>query len=326
MPNNIGNFTRIPMYYQLDMNKDFISEAYSSAAKSQTAVSSAVGVFSFDELGNKTLSTLNLANNSSMVSQYKENVDKTELRLSKMQLSIDRLNDIIDEVYTRIVSARDQANVDEQFPLFCENKLKEIQSLLNVKGPEDDYLFSGFYQGQSVDLSTILAMMTPDLTNSTVVQGLIAPDTSWYLGTSDVRSVVIDENNISLDWGTTANEPGIEKLIRVLKIGKITPQNNSNESKQMMEYAIRFIGEAAQEFKDGPLYDIYASVAVIKEKSDALQNLTSSINQKLDEILTPSTADKMLDVAKDTTRYQIAMSMAVQILKTQQQSLLNLFV
>ncbi len=189
----------------------------------------------FKDIAADTNRLLSLETQHARTSQYLKNVELVSGRLDVMEANVSQLMDIASKFQTQLSQAISinnggQTNIDAEAQVL----LDQVASLLNVER-NGRYLFAGARTDTApVDLTD------PDFTVPTVPS---TADTDYYQGDSTTLSVQADVSH-SIDYGVTADDPAIEKLIRSLHLvatGSPSDTARLEEALSVVEQAVNDI-------------------------------------------------------------------------------------
>lgn len=230
-------------------------------AKTNIQITTGKNAQMFKDIAGDTQRLLSLETQHARTSQYLKNAEMVNGRLDVMETNASQLMDIASSFRSKLSQAVSNenggtTNIDDE----ARAMLDQVASLLNATH-NGRYLFSGARTDTApVDLTD------PDFTVPTVPS---AADTDYYQGDDTTLSVQADVSN-SIDYGVTADDPAIEKLIRSLHLAA----TGTSDDFPRLEEALSVVGEAIEEIP-----------SVVTRIGNAQQSLDSAIKAHDDALL-----------------------------------------
>jgi len=196
----------------------------------------------YSEIAEESKRLVNLESAHVELTRYVANNQQVEQRLQVMETNSSQLVDIAAEIRTQLVSAINQGNAPSSgIDVLAQNLLEQVSSVLNVN-LDGRYLFSGTKTNTPpVDL-TDPAFIVPLATYPSTA------DANYYQGDQQVLSVRADVD-LTVNYGVTADDPAIEKLVRSLHLVSTTVVGPNPDIARLNE-ALRLAEEAVNELPD----------------------------------------------------------------------------
>ena len=206
--------TRVANYAQHLLNLSYLSATQTRIKDSQIAVSSGKVAQSYDKLGVDAHQLLSLERSSVRAEQYIKNIDRAIGRLDITESTLATMTDRATYLLGQLAISINADNADSvALDEIGGGFLQEVASLLNVRHG-DRYLFAG----SRGDIAPVdLTGYDPTATWPPAAPGAV--DTSYYQG-DGVTAVARADDSFELDYGTTADQDGFEKLMRALSYTK----------------------------------------------------------------------------------------------------------
>lgn len=187
---------------------------------------------------------LTLEEKTSEISALKFKLTQVSGRVKYSITVNQRLQEIASEYRERVMKARDATASHGEFSQFCQDKLKEVEGLLNKTDAEGRNLFAGTATtGKAVDLS--LAPVPPSGTS---------PDPSYlayFKGETGAFDTQLRPGE-TFNFGFSADENPVRDLVFWLKLGtSVTPTSNpSDPNHQKMSDILDGLGTTVGSFSD----------------------------------------------------------------------------
>ncbi len=230
--------TRVANYSQSLRNQSYLLATQRRLTDGQIQVSSGKKAEHYSGVASDSRRLVNVESSHVRTTQYINNNNLVEQRLQSMETNVSQAFDVITEYKTLIINALNADNsADLAMQIQAQSKLDEMTSLLNL---QDDgrYLFSGNRTDSApVDQTGLPATYT--------VPSSDGDSLGYYQGDSTVFSVQADDN-FTVNYGVTANEPGFERAIRSMHMIVIGPPND----RATLEEALGVIDEAINNVSD----------------------------------------------------------------------------
>ena len=171
------------------------------------------------------------------ISQFIENNTLIDQRLQEMETATGGLIDIASNMRTRLLQG---INLDNANQMGLDNEaqalLDQVAALLNTEF-NGRFLFAGSMTNtRPVDFTDPGFVAPPSVYPS-------SPNTTYYQGDTDILQLRVDPDN-QIDYGITADNPAIEKLIRGLHltstaiISPVPDDVRLNEAVRVLEEAL----------------------------------------------------------------------------------------
>ena len=211
----------------------------SRLAEHNVAISSGKVAQRYSGIAPESGRLVNLESLLQELNQFKENNDLVDTRLQAMESATSQMFDIASQIRTQLVQAMNPGNA-EVMPLneLAQSLLEQVGSLLNTEH-NGRHLFAGSKTNTPpVDLNAA-GFLPPPAVPSTA-------DTLYYQGDATQLSTRADEN-VTVNYGVTADETGFEELIRALHIAAnvttapVPDTNRINEALRVAELAVNDI-------------------------------------------------------------------------------------
>lgn len=172
--------------------------------------------------------------------QFQDNITISEKRLKLMNFSLEEIDNIARDFRSQLTTALNGDTADLlNLPTQAQGLLDQVVDMLNVRD-DSRYLFAG---GRT-DTAPV------DLANGTYTVPTAPPfdttaDTGYYEGDSVIQQTRIDED-FDLEYGITADEPALEKVVRSLDtIAQMTFSNPITAAEQQaVRDAVATLSEA----------------------------------------------------------------------------------
>lgn len=226
--------TRVADFAFQQFTNASIASIQQRMAKANLQITTGKNAQLFKDIAADTNRLLSLETQHARASQYLKNVELVSGRLDVMEANLSQLMDIASKFQSQLSQAISgasggQTNLDAEAQVL----LDQVASLLNVER-NGRYLFAGARTDTvPVDLTD------PDFTTPTVPS---TADTDYYQGDGTTLSVQADVSN-SIDYGVTADDPAIEKLIRSLHLAA----TGSSSDVPRLEEALSVVEQAIDE-------------------------------------------------------------------------------
>ncbi len=137
------------------------------------------------------------------------NIDKVSGRIKVCYGINDRIMDIANEVHVRAVQ-NTAVSPDHRFASFCQERLDELERLLNTQSPIDGVSVMG--EGNTSDKVVDFAVLTvPNHDDQPT-------DTDYYVGANGSKNFILMDNSVR-EYGVSARDDGLRDLIFFLKMG-----------------------------------------------------------------------------------------------------------
>ena len=247
---------RVANFAQQQLNMANIMRTQSHVADTHIQISSGKKSQDYATISTNSFELVSIERSIDRTVQFKENIDRTQMRLEVMESSIATMSDRATEVLSIISQALSGDNMaDIPLQQFATTFSTEVEALLNTQ-IEGRYLFSGT-QTDTVPVDINDAAYTPQAG----LPGTFTADTGYYQGDTAILSVRADDN-FELDYGITADDTAFEELLRALSYMDYAGANSDitvlEESFSLMKSALdgaeRSTGSNRRQLK-GPVED-----------------------------------------------------------------------
>jgi len=201
---------RVANFAQQQLNMANIMRTQSSVADTHVQISSGKKSQDYATISSNSFELVSIERSIDRTVQFKENIDRAQMRLEVMESSIATMSDRATEVLSIISQGLSGDNMaDLPLQQFATTFSTEVEALLNTQ-VEGRYLFAGTAT-DTIPVDITDAAYTPQAG----LPGTFTADTGYYQGDTAVLSVRADDN-FELDYGITADESAFEELLRAL--------------------------------------------------------------------------------------------------------------
>lgn len=202
---------RVTALAQQQFTLDQIKNLQSRIAEKNIAITSGVNAQRYSGISEDSKRLVNLEATHVSLTRYVENNTIVDQRLQTMETNVSQLGEIASDIRTELVSALNSGNAPVSgIDVLAQNLIAQVSSILNVTF-DGRFLFSGSMTNTPpVDLSDPMFVVPPSVYPSTA-------DLNYYQGDQQVLSVRADVD-LTVNYGVTASDPAIEKLIRTLHL------------------------------------------------------------------------------------------------------------
>jgi flagellar hook-associated protein 3 FlgL len=202
---------RVTTLAQQQFSLEQIKNLQTRMANENISISSGVTAQRYSGIAEDSKRLVNLQATHESISRFVDNNTVIDQRLQTMETNVSQLGDIASQIRTQLVSALNAGNAaDSGINVLAQNLLDQVSSILNVSF-DGRYLFSGSMTNTApVDLSDPMFVVPPATYPST-------PDLNYYQGDQQILSTRAD-TDLTVNYGVTAADPAIEKLIRTLHL------------------------------------------------------------------------------------------------------------
>lgn len=201
-----------------NVTREAIRELGESAAEASGRIASGKigGGYQSPETAEKTRQLLNIEQKTMESESVKPKVTLLTGRINLAYGINERLVEIATEVRTRVTQAGDPTIRDAGFSAFCQQKLTEVEALLNKKDFEGRSLMGGSATRTNAVDFNMAAMPAPaDSPN--------AAYDAYFIGEKGIHTSTFKDGEV-FQYGTSAVDPGVRNLIFYLKSGTaVTP-------------------------------------------------------------------------------------------------------
>jgi len=230
---------RVTALAQQQFTLEQIKKLQSRIADQNIAITSGVNAQRYSGVSEDSKRLVNLEATHVSLSRFVENNTIVDQRLQTMETNVSQLSEIASEIRTELVSALNSGNAPVSgIDVLAQNLLDQVSSILNVTF-DGRFLFSGSMTNTApVDLNDPMFVVPPGVYPST-------PDVNYYQGDQQVLSVRAD-TELTVNYGVTADDPAIEKLIRTLHMVATTIVSPVPDTARLQD-ALSVAEEAANE-------------------------------------------------------------------------------
>lgn len=204
---------RISSFTQTSQLLDNNLRIQSKYAEGQVQISTGLKSETYDGIAADTNQILNLESEYAQLTAQAENA---EIALGRTELMFDALTNVIDvaQGFLGNLNSASSGLLDSaQIATLAETALNQVAAALNVQIGGRYVLSGSDSQTAPVDL------------NAAGFGGAVIPsvaDTSYYQGNTYIQSVEAS-NGFTVNYGLTADDTGIEQIIRALDLVRTTP-------------------------------------------------------------------------------------------------------
>jgi len=166
----------------------------------------------FSGIATESTLLISLKNTLDRTDSFVKNIGLVDDRLQIMENDVSQIQEVASQLNVLLVQALNVENAaDMALNGTAQNLMEQVAAILNEQ-VAGRYLFAG----------SATSVKPVDILDSTFSAGPTkvypsSSDTSYYKGNSDKLSFRPD-NNFTINYGITANEPGFEKLMRSLNM------------------------------------------------------------------------------------------------------------
>lgn len=210
--------TRVADFAQSQRIFSYILETQKRLNEEQVQASSGKKSQTYTGIAPDVRRLVNLESAHSRTAQFVANNKLVDDRLQVMETNVSDVFDVISKFKSLLINARNANNsADLTMPIQAKSMLDQIASLLNVQ-QDGRYLFAGSRTDtRPVDESALPVSFT--------IPSADGSASAYYQGDSVKLSVQADEN-YSVDYGVTADDPAFEQAIRALQMVIVGPPND----------------------------------------------------------------------------------------------------
>ena len=247
MINRIG--TRTGFESLMGLNQQTLQRTYNL----QIQISSGLKSQNYSGISDVSGRLVNFEGANARLNQYLDDITVTRNRLSLAETQVDSIRDMANQFRNDLLNALNAEN--DQFQPTAEiakQFMDQMESLLNVKDG-DQYIFSG--SRSDVAPVNLKAFSTPIDVNTS--------NTEYYQGDDYEAFSRVGEGR-TVTYGTTANDPTFEKLVRALR----NVFNNPNDNTKLRA-SLDLVQEVAQ--KDIPA--MISGIGVKVAQMDRIQDI-----------------------------------------------------
>ena len=247
MINRIG--TRTGFESLMGLNQQTLQRTYNL----QIQISSGLKSQNYSGISDVSGRLVNFEGANARLNQYLDDITVTRNRLSLAETQVDSIRDMANQFRNDLLNALNAEN--DQFQPTAEiakQFMDQMESLLNTKDG-DQYIFSG--SRSDVAPVNLLAFRTP--------VNVATSNTEYYQG-DDYQAFSRVGEGRTVTYGTTANDPTFEKLVRALR----NVFNNPNDNTKLRA-SLDLVQEVAQ--KDIPA--MISGIGVKVAQMDRIQDI-----------------------------------------------------
>jgi flagellar hook-associated protein 3 FlgL len=247
MINRIG--TRTGFESMMGLNQQTLQRTYNL----QIQISSGLKAQNYSGISDVSGRLVNFEGANARLNQYLSDITVTRNRLQSAETQVDSIREMANQFRTDLLNALNAEN--DQFQPTAEiakQFMDQMESLLNTKDG-DQYIFSG--SRSDVAPVNLKAFSTPINVGT--------PNTEYYQGDDYEAFSRVGEGR-TVTYGTTANDPTFEKLIRAMRSVFNSPNDNDN-----LRASLALVEEVAQ--KDIPA--MISGIGVKVAQMDRIQDI-----------------------------------------------------
>jgi flagellar hook-associated protein 3 FlgL len=202
---------RVTALAQQQFSLQQIQKLQERIANQNIAITSGVTAQRYSGVSEESKRLVNLEASHTQINRFMQNNTIVDQRLQTMETNVSQLGEIASTIRTELVSALNEGNAPVSgIDTLAQNLLDQVSSILNVSF-DGRFLFSGSMTNTApVDLNDPMFVVPPATYPSTA-------DLNYYQGDQDILSVRADVD-LTVNYGVTAADPAIEKLIRTLHL------------------------------------------------------------------------------------------------------------
>jgi flagellar hook-associated protein 3 FlgL len=247
MINRIG--TRTGFESMMGLNQQTLQRTYNL----QIQISSGLKAQNYSGISDVSGRLVNFEGAHTRLNQYLDDITVTRNRLQSAETQVDSIRDMANQFRGDLLNALNAEN--DQFQPTAEiakQFMDQMESLLNTKDG-DQYIFSGSRSD--------VAPVNLKAFSTTINVG--TPNTEYYQGDDYEAFSRVGEGR-TVTYGTTANDPTFEKLIRAMRSVFNSPNDNDN-----LRASLALVEEVAQ--KDIPA--MISGIGVKVAQMDRIQDI-----------------------------------------------------
>jgi len=188
----------------------------SAEASGRIASGKIGGGYESPETAEQTRQLLNIEQKTMESESIKPKVTLLTGRINLAYGINERLAEIATETRTRVTQAGDSTVRDTGFSAFCQQKLTEVEALLNKRD----------FEGRSMMGGSATRSNAVDFTNAAMPAAADAPDATYdayFISEKGTHTVTFKDGEV-FQYGVSATDPGVRDLIFYLKSGTaVTP-------------------------------------------------------------------------------------------------------
>ncbi len=253
-----------------------------SYANGQVQLSSGLKSQDFEGIASDSRQLLSLQSDQKRLEAQNGNAELVQTRINLMYNSLGTIIDFGQQFAADLTAAiSDIVNNTTHLQNTAQQGLTQMASTLNIE-MGGRYLFSGS------------ATATPPIDiNAVGFGGAVIPsvaNTNYYQGNSFVHAVEVDDN-YSINYGVTADHPGVELMMRAYDLVATTPGDQATllEAFDLMKQAVDIVSEERAAISQSSTA-IEGKVFDNKEELLLLDNIITTLNE--------------VDIAEVTVRLQ----------------------
>lgn len=209
------------------------AELQSALNKVSTSLSSGLKVSSYHEISTDAAQYQNILQKNTETQSYIDNIQTVDARLSKVDVALNTVLDLVTATRTRLTSALNATNKDIGLRSFGQEQISAFNRTMNQRDQNQLSIFSGMNtNANAIDIHTPMAD---------------ANDKS-YSSASQSRTLAIAPDE-SMSYDVLANEDAFSHTLYALKLcANNTPNHDphSVEHKNLTE-ALNLLGQATKE-------------------------------------------------------------------------------
>lgn len=202
---------RVTALAQQQFTLDQIKNLQGRIAQKNISITSGVNAQRYSGISENSKRLVNLEATHVALSRFSQNNTIIDQRLQTMETNVSQLGEIASDFRTQLISAINAGNAPVSgIDVLAQNLIAQVSSILNVS-VDGRFLFSGSKTNTApVDLNDAGFLVPPSTYPSTA-------DVNYYQGDQQILSIRAD-TDLTINYGVTADDPAIEKLIRTLHL------------------------------------------------------------------------------------------------------------
>ena len=241
------------------------------------------------------------------IDQFLNDNSTVNLRMDATLNSIDFLKNSLNDARGLVREILDDGNVPDGMDKddISATKMSEIQDFLNVK-INGRYLFAGSMTStQPVVPNSFGTAPTFDSSYETE-----AEPAYYYKGDDNQIKARISEN-VTLDYGVNADDPGFEKLIRAVRIIRETALSDANASAKF-DHALALLNESEDRLQAIEL-NIGVKVEQLARTNESLTSTKNSLGAVITDIEQANTFEAVAELTQTQTMLEASYNTVVRL-------------
>ena len=241
------------------------------------------------------------------IDQFLNDNSSVNLRMDMTLNSIDFLKNSLNDARGLVREILDDGNVPDGMDKddISATKMSEIQDFLNVK-INGRYLFSGSMTStQPVTPNAFGTAPTFDSSYETEAEP------AYYYKGDDTQIKARISENVTLDYGVNADDPGFEKLIRAVRIIRETALNDANASEKF-NHALALLNESEDRLQAIEL-NIGVKVEQLARTNEGLTSTKNSLGAVITDIEQANTFEAVAELTQTQTMLEASYNTVVRL-------------